>query len=93
MPREDIITSLLNPTNLALCRTHLGMPVTLDQPVEQILQKVKEAASEVLAGWSVRLAGKPLIELRGVIINPDGKVATDVLHLADFQRAMTQIGA
>jgi hypothetical protein len=24
MPREDIITSLMNPSNTSLCRTHLG---------------------------------------------------------------------
>lgn len=90
MPREDIITSLLNPASLALCRTHLGIPVTLEQPVEELLQKVRDAAAEAQAAWSVRLAGKPLIELRAVTINPDGKDATDVVLLADFQRAMMQ---
>jgi hypothetical protein len=90
MSREDIVTSLQNPANLALCRTHLGIPVTLEQPVEELLQKVREAASEVLAAWSVRLAGKPLIELQTVTINPDGKDSTDAFRLADFQRAMTQ---
>jgi hypothetical protein len=90
MPREDVITSLLNPANLALCRTHLGIPVTLEQPVEELLQKVRDAASDAQAAWSVRLAGKPLIELRAVTINPDGKDATDVFLLADFQCAMMQ---
>ncbi len=90
IPREDVITSLLNSSNLALCRTHLGIPVTLEQPVEELLRKVREAASEVLAAWSVRVAGKPLIELRAVTLNPDGKAATDVFQLGDFQRAMTQ---
>ena len=90
MPREDIITSLLNPVNLALCRTHLGIPVTLEQPVEELLQKAREAASEVLASWSVRLVGKPLIELQALAISSEGKDATDVLHLDDFQRLMTQ---
>jgi hypothetical protein len=81
MPREDIITSLRNPANLALCRTFLGIPVTLEQPVEELLHQVKEAAAEVLAAWSVRLAGKPLIELRAVTLHPDGNDATDVLHV------------
>lgn len=90
MPREDVITSLMNPVNIGLCRTHLGIPVTLEQPMEELLQKVREAAAAGLAAWSVRLAGKPLIELRAVTLNPDGKDATDVFQLADFQRAMTQ---
>jgi hypothetical protein len=89
IPREDVISSLLNPSNLALCRTPLGIPVTLEQPVEELQQKVREAASEVLAAWSVRLAGKPLIELRAVTINSDGKDATNVFQLGDFQLAMT----
>jgi HEAT repeat protein len=90
MPREDIITSLMNPVNVALCRTHLGIPVTLGQPVEELVQRVRDAASEAVAAWSVRLAGKPFIDLRAVTISPDGKDAADVFLLADFQRAMTQ---
>jgi hypothetical protein len=90
MPREDVITSLMTPANVALCRMHLGIPVTLEQPIEELLQKAKEAASEGLAAWSARLAGKPLIELRALTLNPDGRDATDVFQLADFQRAMTQ---
>ncbi len=90
MPREDIITSLLNPSNLSLCRTHLGIPVTLEQPVEELLQQVRQAAAEVLASWFARLAGKPLIELRAVTINPHGKDTTDVYQLGDFQREMMQ---
>jgi len=88
MPREDIITSLLNPSNLALCRTHLGIPVTLEQPVEELLQSVREAASEVLAAWSVRLAGKPLIELRAVAFSQDLKDVTDTFGLGGFRVAM-----
>ena len=90
MPREDVITALLNPSNLGLCRTYLGIPITLEQPMEELLQKVREAAEEVLASWSVRLAGKPLMELPAVRLNPDGKDATDVLQLGDFLREMTQ---
>jgi hypothetical protein len=93
MPREDIITSLLNPANLALCRTILGIPVTLDPPLEELLAHVKEAAVEVLNAWSVRLAGKPLIDLRAVTIHPEeneGGDGTDVLHLEDFKREMLQ---
>ncbi|MGH9740003.1 MAG: hypothetical protein ACRD4X_15670 [Candidatus Acidiferrales bacterium] len=39
MSREDIIVSLLNPSNLALCRTHLSIPITLEEPLEELLQK------------------------------------------------------
>jgi hypothetical protein len=90
MPREDVITSLMIPANLVLCRTHLGIPVTLDPPVEELLEKTREAASEAVASWSVPLTGKPLIELRAVTIDANGKDASDVFLLSDFQRAMTQ---
>jgi hypothetical protein len=33
MSREDIITSLMDPSNAALCRTHLGLPVALEPSI------------------------------------------------------------
>src|ERR1035438_10144649 len=57
MPREDIISSLL--ANAALCQTHLGIAVTLETGVMELAQKVRAATSEVIAGWSRRLAGNP----------------------------------
>src|SRR5580693_8037841 len=30
MPREDIISSLTDPSNASLCGTHLGLPVAVD---------------------------------------------------------------
>jgi hypothetical protein len=90
MPREDVITSLMSPANLVLCRTHLGISVTLEQPIEELLEQTRKAASEVRTSWSLPIAGKPLIELRAVTINADGKDASDVFLLNDFRRAVTQ---
>ena len=33
MPREDIITSLMDPSNTSLCQTHLGLQVGLSPPL------------------------------------------------------------
>jgi len=62
----------------------------LEQSVEELARKTREAASEILDSWSRRTAGKPLIELQAVTINPDEKSPTDVFTLEDFGRAMNQ---
>jgi hypothetical protein len=37
MPREDIITSLMNPSNTSLCRTHLGLQVEIEETVKELV--------------------------------------------------------
>jgi len=71
-------------------RTYPGIPGMLEQSVEELARKTREAASEILDSWSRRTAGKPLIELQAVTINPDEKSPTDVFTLEDFGRAMNQ---
>jgi hypothetical protein len=71
-------------------QTYLGISGMLEQPVEELARKTREATSEVLDTWSRRTTGKPLIELQAVTISPDGKSPTDVFNLGDFQRAMNQ---
>jgi hypothetical protein len=87
MPREDIVTSLMDPANVGLCRTHLGLCVALEPSDEEVLQNVNGAASEVLMGWSARLVGKPLVELRATTLNTDG---TDTLDLDGLERALIE---
>jgi hypothetical protein len=55
MSREDIITSLMDPSNAPLCRTHLGLPVALEPNIVELGQQVREGTAEVLATWSVQL--------------------------------------
>ncbi len=87
MSREDLIASLMDPANAALCRNHLGIPIGLEQPTAELLQSVNESTSEVVADWSVPLRGKPFIELRAEATDPN---ATDLLDLSYFQRALMQ---
>jgi hypothetical protein len=89
MPREDIITSLMNPSNSALCRTHLGIPVPLGQNVVDTVQQVQEATSEVIAAWSARLSGKPLIELRAVKIDQEAGVQMNCARSSTMIRCST----
>jgi energy-coupling factor transporter ATP-binding protein EcfA2 len=90
MPREDIITSLMNPSNAALCRTHLGLQVEVEETVAELVENVRAAAAEVTATWSSRIEGKPLVELRAVRLDQEGRDSAEVIQLSDIQVALAQ---
>jgi hypothetical protein len=81
--REDIVSSLLDPSNLALCRTHLGLPVTIEVSAATQIQQLRDAVAEVVAAWSRQLEGKPLIELRAVRMDADGSDTAEIISPAD----------
>jgi hypothetical protein len=85
MPREDIITSLLDPSNAPLCRNHLGIQVSVEEGIKVLGSRAREAASDVIASWSARQLGKPLIELRLVRIDQEGRDTTEVIKLGDLR--------
>lgn len=64
--------------------------VAVEAAAAGLVQQVREAIAEVVAGWSRRLAGKPLIELRAVKIDKDGRDATELFHLGDICAALTR---
>jgi hypothetical protein len=88
--REDIITSLMDSSNLALCRTHLGLPVTIEEMAASQIQQVRDAITEVVAAWSRSLEGKPLIELRAVSMDADGRDSAEVFSPADAATALSR---
>jgi hypothetical protein len=88
MPREDIITSLMDPSNTSLFRTHLGLPVAFEAATTELIRHVREAVSELIATWSVRLAERPLIELRALKIDQDGKDAAVLFSLGDIRASL-----
>lgn len=81
--REDIVTSLLDPANLALCRTHLGLSVAVEASAVSEAGQVRDAIVEVSAAWSHPLDGKPLIDLRAVRMNKDGSDTAEIVSPAD----------
>jgi hypothetical protein len=91
-PREDIVTSLLDPSNLALCRTHLGLSVTVDTSAVGQSGLVRDAIAEVSAAWSRQFEGKPLIDLRAVRMNEDGSDTTEVVPPADGIATLARSG-
>lgn len=63
--REELVTSLMDPANAAICSAQLGIPVETKPELEDVLGRAWLAAAEVIADWEnrPRLAGRPLIEL------------------------------
>jgi hypothetical protein len=88
MSREDIITSLMEPENAALLKSHLGIHVDIEPTLAELTERVREAAAEVADGWSQRIAGKPLLELRALKLDPAGKDTAEVLRLNDICAAL-----
>src|SRR5262249_34176762 len=88
--REDIITSLMVPSNGPICRTQLGIPVAFEEEVAQLLQKAQDANSEETAGWFAhpRLAGKPLVSLQAVKLNEEGKETRELFDLASIEGSL-----
>jgi hypothetical protein len=84
MSREDITTSLMEPRNAALLSSHLGIHVQVEPALAELVVKVKEAAAEVAAAWAQRTIGKPLLELRALRLERDGRDSSEVIFPADF---------
>lgn len=90
MPRQDIITSLEDPSNVALLKNHLGIHVEVGASLEKLVEEVRAAANEVSAGWLRRISNRPLIELRALKLESEGQDSDEVLQLADICEALGQ---
>ncbi|MCS6326557.1 MAG: hypothetical protein H8K06_05650, partial [Nitrospira sp.] len=64
--REDVITDLMVPSNASICRSHLGIQLTVERSTTDLINKTREAISETITGWlsNPRLLGKPRIDLQ-----------------------------
>ena len=89
MEREDIVTSLMDPSNASLL-SQLGLVVELEVSLAELTTKVRAAAAEVTAAWFTRIAGKPLLELRALRLDPEGRDSAEILQLSDIRAALLQ---
>jgi len=90
MTREEIMTSLMLPSNASLCRAFLGITVPFEESAAELLRKVREATSELTASRSNRIAGKLLLDLRTVELDRDGKETGAIFHLKDLHTYLAQ---
>jgi hypothetical protein len=51
MPREDIITSLSEPSNVSLLTNHLGVRVEVEASLAELVERVRAVACEVNGEW------------------------------------------
>jgi hypothetical protein len=90
MGREDIVTSLMLPSNAELCRSHLGLQLPLAMETAELLTRVREATSEVIDGWlkNPRITGKPLISLNAIRLDQHGREADELLYLESIEKSV-----
>lgn len=70
---EDLITSLMDPTNAPLLHSHFGVSMPITEAVRDTLSPTKDACSETIDNWfrQYRLADCPLVDLDLVRIVDD----------------------
>jgi hypothetical protein len=90
--REDIITSLMLPSNAPLCRSILGIPVEIEESKIDLIDKARDATAEVIAAWLAhpQLSGKPLIALQAVKLDQEGKDTQEVLDIVNIHAALME---
>jgi hypothetical protein len=65
MPREELVTSLIDPSNADICRAQLGIHIEEKPELQSVTARAREAIAEVIDTWALRprLRGRPLIDL------------------------------
>src|SRR2546422_903520 len=81
LSREDIITDLMLPGNASVCGSHLGIVVSVEAALAEVVAKTQAAASEVIRTWAAhpRLAGRPRIALSAMKLDYEGGDAGETL--------------
>jgi hypothetical protein len=92
MPREDIITSLMMPANVGLCRSMLQMNVPVEPDDAGLLAKVREAVAEAARTWRAhpRLADRPIVPLRAEKLDGAGMSTSETLDTGDLRAVLAQ---
>lgn len=88
MGREEIVTSLSDPTNLALCRTYLGLDLEIEPSAADVAAAIREAAAAELGNWT-RRQSPVLLEL-DVVATDDEKHAATRWSLDDISAALRE---
>jgi hypothetical protein len=92
MEREEFVTSLMDPANASLLSSHLGLAVDLEPNLAEMADRVRAAASEVIDGWAKRSGPHPLIELRAVRVDEQGRHTTEILTLPELRQILATGG-
>lgn len=90
--REDIVTSLMLPSNASLCGTLPGIHVPIEQDAAALLVKVRSAISEEAATWRIRqrMTDRPIVPLNAVRLDGSGKETSEIFDTAALHAALTE---
>lgn len=90
--RGDIIASLMLPSNALICRSLLGISISIELSIQEIFQQARLAASEVSANWerSLRLGTRPYIDLRAAKLDDRGAKTEEILYLQDIRESLLE---
>ncbi|MGM5022147.1 NACHT domain-containing protein [Tardiphaga sp. 367_B4_N1_1] len=88
--REDIITSLMLPSNVALCGTLPGIHVPIEQDDAALLATVREAVAQEAGNWRARprMANRPIISLNAVKLDGEGQETSETLDPDDLRASL-----
>jgi hypothetical protein len=86
--REDIVSSLSDPENLALCRTYLGLDVEIEAAAAEVVENIRAASQNELENWSRRVASQRLIDLQAHSVDGNGAERDDAWTVADIAAAL-----
>ena len=91
MPREELITSLMQPWNADICRSQLRIHIEGKPELQTLAARAREAIAEVIETWATRprLKGRPLIDLDAEKIE-EGQESRERLSIEDLRASLSQ---
>lgn len=91
MPREDLVTSLIDPSNADICRSQLGIHIEGKPELQSIIALAHQAVAEVVGNWAhrPRLVGRPLIDLEVEKVD-EGRDSHRRLRVDDLHASLAQ---
>lgn len=92
IPREDIITDLMLPSNASICRSHLRIAVPVEPSIDELLKKARDAVSDIVNAWLAhpRLIGRPKITLNGINLDQEGRETEQIVDLSSLQTMLLE---
>lgn len=87
--REDIIASLMEPANVSLCSSFLGIDVEIDAQIEEAIDMIGEAAAAESSTWAARTRG-PFIDLLAAQIDDAGSESSHIYSLGRLHDALAE---
>lgn len=86
MSREELVTSLIDPSNADICRSQLGIHIEGKLELQSVIARAREAVAETIDTWALRprLRGRPLIDLDAERVEEESHERLSVEDLRAF---------